>query len=76
MVFFEAALAPSVFLAQFRVLVIAYKALHGLGPGYLKDTLLPYELLRLYSVFHDLLREFRIPLGIQDGSAFVAACQL
>ncbi|KAF7248501.1 RNA-directed DNA polymerase from mobile element jockey, partial [Varanus komodoensis] len=28
--------------AQFKVLVITYKALYGLGPGYLKERLLPY----------------------------------
>ncbi|KAF7239825.1 Ran-binding protein 17 [Varanus komodoensis] len=28
--------------AQFKVLVITYKALNGLGPGYLKEHLLPY----------------------------------
>ncbi|KAF7248518.1 NHP2-like protein 1 [Varanus komodoensis] len=28
--------------AQFKVLVITYKALNGLGPGYLKERLLPY----------------------------------
>ncbi|KAF7239784.1 Solute carrier family 2, facilitated glucose transporter member 11 [Varanus komodoensis] len=28
--------------AQFKVLVITYKALNGLGPGYLKECLLPY----------------------------------
>ena len=30
--------------AQFKVLVLTYKALNGLGPGYLKNHLLPYEL--------------------------------
>ena len=29
--------------AQFKVLVLTYKALNGLGPEYLKDRLLPYE---------------------------------
>ncbi|KAF7239030.1 Potassium voltage-gated channel subfamily H member 6 [Varanus komodoensis] len=36
--------------AQFKVLVITYKALNGLGPGYLKERLCPYmpsRLLRL-----------------------------
>uniref|UniRef100_A0A8D2J6W7 Reverse transcriptase domain-containing protein n=1 Tax=Varanus komodoensis TaxID=61221 RepID=A0A8D2J6W7_VARKO len=28
--------------AQFKVLVITYKALNGLGPGYLKERLFPY----------------------------------
>ena len=28
--------------AQFQVLVLTYKALNSLGPGYLKDRLLPY----------------------------------
>ncbi|XP_078241606.1 uncharacterized protein LOC140704410 [Pogona vitticeps] len=28
--------------AQFKVLTLTYKALNGLGPGYLKDRLLPY----------------------------------
>ena len=27
--------------AQFKVLTLTYKALNGLGPGYLKDRLLP-----------------------------------
>uniref|UniRef100_A0A8D0BC31 Reverse transcriptase domain-containing protein n=1 Tax=Salvator merianae TaxID=96440 RepID=A0A8D0BC31_SALMN len=27
---------------QFKVLVVTYKALHGLGPGYLRDRLLPH----------------------------------
>ena len=29
--------------AQFKVLTLTYKALNGLGPGYLKDCLFPYE---------------------------------
>ena len=28
---------------QFKVLVLIYKALNGLGPGYLEDHILPYE---------------------------------
>ena len=34
---------PVAVRAQFKVLVLTYKALNGLGPGYLKDRLLPYE---------------------------------
>ncbi|KAF7238180.1 Complement C1q-like protein 3 [Varanus komodoensis] len=44
--------------AQFRVLVITYKALNGLGPGYLKEHLRPYVPSRpLRSVAEALLRE-------------------
>ena len=32
---------PVVARAQFKVLTLTYKALNGLGPGYLKDPLLP-----------------------------------
>ncbi|XP_058052944.1 uncharacterized protein LOC131205078 isoform X2 [Ahaetulla prasina] len=32
---------PVVFCVQFKVLVITFKALHGIGPGYLRDRLLP-----------------------------------
>lgn len=31
---------PTVFQSQFKVLVITYTVLNGLGPGYLKDRLL------------------------------------
>ena len=34
---------PVHFWAQFKVLVMTYKALYGSGPGYLKDRILPYE---------------------------------
>ena len=34
---------PVRFQAQFKVLVMTYKALYGSGPGYLKDRILPYE---------------------------------
>ncbi|KAF7247322.1 Collagen alpha-5(VI) chain [Varanus komodoensis] len=44
--------------AQFKVLVITYKALNGLGPGYLKECLLPYLPSHpLRSVAEALLRE-------------------
>ncbi|KAF7251258.1 Ephrin type-A receptor 6, partial [Varanus komodoensis] len=44
--------------AQFKVLVITYKALNGLGPGYLKECLLPYLPSRpLRSAAEALLRE-------------------
>ncbi|KAF7251766.1 Activating molecule in BECN1-regulated autophagy protein 1 [Varanus komodoensis] len=44
--------------AQFKVLVITYKALNGLGPGYLKERLLPYlPSLPLRSPAEALLRE-------------------
>ena len=32
---------PVCFWVQFKVLVITFKALHGMGPGYLKDRLVP-----------------------------------
>ena len=32
-----------IFQAKYKVLVITFKALHGLGPGYLLDRLLPYN---------------------------------
>ncbi|XP_058023146.1 uncharacterized protein LOC131190137 [Ahaetulla prasina] len=32
---------PVVFRVRFKVLVTTFKALHGLGPGYLRDRLLP-----------------------------------
>ena len=35
---------PISFRAKYKVLVITCKALHGLGPGYLWDLLLPYNL--------------------------------
>ena len=34
---------PISFRAKYKVLVITFKALHGLGPGYLQDRLLPYS---------------------------------
>ena len=34
---------PVPFRAQFKVLVLTFKALHGSGPGYLRDRLLPYN---------------------------------
>ncbi|KAF7250813.1 hypothetical protein EYD10_03434 [Varanus komodoensis] len=44
--------------AQFKVLVMTYKALNGLGPGYLKERLRPYMPGRpLRSVGEALLRE-------------------
>ncbi|KAF7237138.1 Protoheme IX farnesyltransferase [Varanus komodoensis] len=44
--------------AQFKVLVITYKALNGLGPGYLKEHLHPYLPSRpLRSAAQALLRE-------------------
>ncbi|KAF7249703.1 putative uncharacterized transposon-derived protein F52C9.6, partial [Varanus komodoensis] len=44
--------------AQFKVLVITYKALNGLGPGYLKERLHPYMSSRpLRSAAEALLRE-------------------
>ncbi|KAF7241018.1 RNA-directed DNA polymerase from mobile element jockey [Varanus komodoensis] len=44
--------------AQFKVLVMTYKALNGLGPGYLKERLLPYMPSRpLRSAGEALLRE-------------------
>ncbi|KAF7250405.1 Vacuolar protein sorting-associated protein 13A [Varanus komodoensis] len=44
--------------AQFKVLVITYKALNGLGPGYLKECLRPYMPTRpLRSAGEALLRE-------------------
>ncbi|KAF7243143.1 Cullin-3 [Varanus komodoensis] len=44
--------------AQFKVLVMTYKALNGLGPGYLKERLHPYMPARpLRSVGEALLRE-------------------
>ncbi|KAF7251871.1 C-1-tetrahydrofolate synthase, cytoplasmic [Varanus komodoensis] len=44
--------------AQFKVLVITYKALNGLGPGYLKERLHPYMPFRpLRSVAEALLQE-------------------
>ncbi|KAF7235229.1 Protein TANC1 [Varanus komodoensis] len=44
--------------AQFKVLVMTYKALNGLGPGYLKERLCPYMPSRpLRSVGEALLRE-------------------
>ncbi|KAF7235274.1 hypothetical protein EYD10_17889 [Varanus komodoensis] len=47
--------------AQFRVLVITYKALNGLGPGYLKEHLWPYLPSRpLRSVAEALLQEHPI----------------
>ncbi|KAF7254669.1 Cytoplasmic tyrosine-protein kinase BMX [Varanus komodoensis] len=43
---------------QFKVLVMTYKALNGLGPGYLKERLRPYMPTRpLRSVGEALLRE-------------------
>ena len=32
---------PVVFRVRFKVLVTTFRALHGLGPGYLRDRLLP-----------------------------------
>ncbi|KAF7239840.1 GATOR complex protein DEPDC5 [Varanus komodoensis] len=44
--------------AQFKVLVITYKALNGLRPGYLKERLRPYVPSRpLRSAAESLLRE-------------------
>ncbi|KAF7237627.1 cGMP-inhibited 3',5'-cyclic phosphodiesterase A [Varanus komodoensis] len=44
--------------AQFKVLVMTYKALNGLGPGYLKERLRPYMPARpLKSAGEALLRE-------------------
>ncbi|KAF7249427.1 Galectin-related protein, partial [Varanus komodoensis] len=44
--------------AQFKLLVITYKALNGLGPGYLKEHLLPYlPSCPLRSAVEALLRE-------------------
>ncbi|KAF7245783.1 hypothetical protein EYD10_08050 [Varanus komodoensis] len=44
--------------AQFKVLVITYKALNGLGPGYLKERLRPYvPSCPLRSAAEALLRE-------------------
>ncbi|KAF7243518.1 putative RNA-directed DNA polymerase from transposon BS, partial [Varanus komodoensis] len=44
--------------AQFKVLVMTYKALNGLGPGYLKERLRPYMLSHpLRSATDALLRE-------------------
>ncbi|KAF7246720.1 hypothetical protein EYD10_07352 [Varanus komodoensis] len=44
--------------AQFKVLVITYKALNGLGPGYLKERLCPYlPSCPLRSAAEALLRE-------------------
>ncbi|KAF7250196.1 Cytoplasmic polyadenylation element-binding protein 1 [Varanus komodoensis] len=44
--------------AQFRVLVMTYKPLNGLGPGYLKERLLPYmPSCPLRSAADALLRE-------------------
>ncbi|KAF7246224.1 Oxygen-regulated protein 1 [Varanus komodoensis] len=44
--------------AQFKVLVMTYKALNGLGPGYLKERLRPYVPARpLRSAGEALLRE-------------------
>uniref|UniRef100_A0A803SWN1 Reverse transcriptase domain-containing protein n=1 Tax=Anolis carolinensis TaxID=28377 RepID=A0A803SWN1_ANOCA len=34
---------PIIFRAQFKVQVITYKALNGLGPAYLRDRVVPYE---------------------------------
>ncbi|XP_070618653.1 uncharacterized protein, partial [Erythrolamprus reginae] len=34
---------PISFRSQFKVLVMTYKALHGTGPEYLRDRLLPHE---------------------------------
>ena len=34
---------PISFWAKYKVLVITFKALHGLDPGYLRDRLLPYN---------------------------------
>ena len=35
---------PVCFRVQFKVLVITFKALHGMGPGCLKDRLIPITL--------------------------------
>ncbi|KAF7236044.1 putative RNA-directed DNA polymerase from transposon BS [Varanus komodoensis] len=44
--------------AQFKVLVMTYKALNGLGPGYLKECLRPYMAVRpLRSAGEALLRK-------------------
>ncbi|KAF7247742.1 thiamine pyrophosphokinase 1 [Varanus komodoensis] len=47
--------------AQFKVLVMTYKALNGLGPGYLKECLHPYMPSRpLRSAGEALLREHSV----------------
>ncbi|KAF7252847.1 Leucine-rich repeat-containing protein 72 [Varanus komodoensis] len=49
---------PTEARAQFKVLIMTYKALNGLGPGYLNDRLRPYMPDRpLRSVGEPLLRE-------------------
>ncbi|KAF7238124.1 Homogentisate 1,2-dioxygenase [Varanus komodoensis] len=49
---------PTEVWAQFKVLVITYKALNGLGPGYLKERLRPYLPSHPFrSVAEALLRE-------------------
>lgn len=51
----------TVFRGQFRILVLTYKALYGLGPGHLKGPLLQYlpthvQLRRFSSMFHHHVR--------------------
>ncbi|KAF7247445.1 Acyl-CoA synthetase family member 2, mitochondrial [Varanus komodoensis] len=55
--------------AQFKVLVITYKALNGLGPGYLKERLRPYMPARpLRSAGEALLREPSVAYGTTENS--------
>ncbi|KAF7239029.1 hypothetical protein EYD10_14250 [Varanus komodoensis] len=71
--------------AQFKVLVMSYKALNGLGPGYLKERLHPYvpdrplrsageALLREPSV-KEIRRKYRLEVGIQAMSPLIQVLQ-
>ena len=46
------------------MLVVTYKALHGLGPGYLKDSICPYEPSRTLRPAEEAL--LPIPLPLQE----------
>ncbi|KAF7250783.1 Cullin-5 [Varanus komodoensis] len=66
--------------AQFKVLVMTYKALNGLGPGYLKERLRPYMPVRpLRSAGEALLQEPSVKeirrrvLSHQDDTALLKA---
>ena len=64
---------PVNFRIDFKILLITFKALHGLAPSYIADLLKPYEPARcLRSADKALLEPAKINLVTQGGRAFSA----
>ena len=64
---------PVSYRIDFKILLITFKALHGLAPSYIKDLLVPYKPERnLRSANKALLETPEVNLVTQGGRAFSA----